>query len=159
MTETEAQVPKFLGAATAPPAGMLDDCRSLETQWLTAGFFHRHAAAHAGLDLDDLVGAADRTAKDRDKLVLVQMQAAERVKRALDLAAALVLDGSLVKAVKVAAFNQVPALGNQIRRIQQARKTVNLLDVLLDDNVPPVPLLRSRVMRPVGCDALDRRPG
>ncbi|KAJ3364246.1 WD repeat and HMG-box DNA binding-domain containing protein 1 [Allomyces javanicus] len=142
MSEIEAQVPDVLGAATAPPAGMPDDRGSLETQWITAGFFHRHAAAHAGLDLDDLVGAADRTAKDRDKLALVLMQAAcksERVQRALDLAAALVLDGSLDKAVKVAAFNQMPALGDRIRQIQQARETVDPLDALLDDDVPPPP--------------------
>ncbi|KNE64771.1 hypothetical protein, variant [Allomyces macrogynus ATCC 38327] len=147
MTEIEAQVPDVLGSATAPPAGMPDDRGSLETQWLTAGFFHRHAAAHAGLDLDDLVGAADRTAKDRDKLALVLMQAAcksERVQRALDLAAALVLDGSLDKAVKVAAFNQMPALGDRIRQIQQARELVDPLDALLDDDVPPVPSHRSR---------------
>ncbi|KNE63582.1 hypothetical protein, variant [Allomyces macrogynus ATCC 38327] len=140
MTEIEAQVPNVLGAATAPPTGMPDDRGSLETQWITAGFFHRHAAAHAGLDLDDLVGAADRAAKDRDKLALVLMQAAckaERVQRALDLAAALVLDGSLDKAVKVAAFNQMPALGDRIRQIQQVRETVDPLDALLDDDVPP----------------------
>ncbi|KAI9188233.1 DNA polymerase alpha accessory factor Mcl1 [Blastocladiella emersonii ATCC 22665] len=76
-------------------------------------------------DTESAAAARDRLAREMDKAALVMMQAAckaERPARALDLARVLTLEVSLEKAVKVANFNNMPALAERVRQIIEDRR-------------------------------------